>query len=131
MSGLRDGGPLDLNITLEKRPDPANELPEYKEETFEFTVRELSFGDRVSIRLKNDHPGLMVHNVESAGWASLAGLRQGDLLLMINGANQSKVNAFEKRMNELIENKAKRIIFFVRRGIHTLFLELEPDWDNS
>ena len=131
MTGLRDGDPLDLNITLEKRPDPANELPEYKEETFEFTVRELSFGDRVSIRLKNDHPGLMIHNVESAGWASLAGLRQGDLLLMINGANQSKVKAFEKRMNELIENKAKRIIFFVRRGIHTLFLELEPDWDNS
>ena len=131
MTGLRDGAPLDLNVTLEKRPDPPNELPEYKEETFEFTVRELSFGDRVSIRLKNDHPGLIIHNVEPAGWASLAGLRQGDLLLMINGADQSKVKAFEKKMDELIKNKAKRIIFFVRRGIHTLFLELEPDWDNS
>lgn len=131
MTGLRGEAPFDLNITLEKRPDPPNELPEYKEETFEFTVRELSFGDRVSIRLKNDHPGLIIHNVEPAGWASLAGLRQGDLLLMINGADQSKVKAFEKKMDELIENKAKRIIFFVRRGIHTLFLELEPDWDNS
>lgn len=131
MTGLRDGAPFDLNVTLEKRPDPPNELPEYKEETFEFTVRELSFGDRVSIRLKNDHPGLIIHNVEPAGWASLAGLRQGDLLLMINGADQSKVKAFEKKMEEMIKNKAKRIIFFVRRGIHTLFLELEPDWDKS
>jgi S1-C subfamily serine protease len=131
MTGLRGGAPLDQNITLEKRPDPPNELPEYKEETFEFTVRELSFGDRVSIRLKNDHPGLIIHNIEPAGWASLAGLRQGDLLLMINGADQSKVKTFEKKMNELIENKAERIIFFVRRGIHTLFLELEPDWDNN
>ena len=131
MTGLRDGAPLDLNVTLERRPDPPNELPEYKEETFEFTVRELSFGDRVSIRLKNDHPGLIIHNVEPAGWASLAGLRQGDLLLSINGADQSKVKAFEKKMEGLIKDKAKRIIFFVRRGIHTLFLELEPDWDNS
>ena len=94
-------------------------------------MRELSFGDRVSIRLKNDHPGLIIHNVEPAGWASLAGLRQGDLLLMINGTDQSKVKAFEKKMEEMIKNKAKRIIFFVRRGIHTLFLELEPDWDKS
>ncbi len=130
-TGLRNKKALDLNVTLEKRPAPPNELPEYKEETFEFTVRELSFGDRVNIRLKDDHPGLLIHNVEPAGWASLAGLRQGDLLLSIDGTEQDEVGMFEKKMNGLIKQKAKRIIFFVRRGIHTLFLELEPDWDNS
>jgi serine protease Do len=131
LTGLRDKKVLDLNVTLQKRPAPPNELPEYKEKTFEFTVRELSFGDRVNIRLENDHPGLLIHNVEPAGWASLAGLRQGDLLLMIDGNDQNEVEQFEEKMNELIKQKAGRIIFFVRRGIHTLFLELEPDWDNS
>jgi serine protease Do len=131
LTGLRDKKVLDLNVTLQKRPAPPNELPEYKEKTFEFTVRELSFGDRVNIRLENDHPGLLIHNVEPAGWASLAGLRQGDLLLMIDGTDQNEVEQFEEKMNELIKQKAGRIIFFVRRGIHTLFLELEPDWDNS
>ena len=63
-TGLRKKKALDLSVTLEKRPAPPNELPEYKEETFEFTVRELSFGDRVNIRLKDDHPGLLIHNVE-------------------------------------------------------------------
>jgi len=130
-NGLRNKKVLDLNVTLEKRPAPPNELPEYKEEIFEFTVRELSFGDRVNIRLEDDHPGLLIHNVEPAGWASLAGLRQGDLLLSIDGAEQNEVSKFEKNMNGLIKQKPKRIIFFVRRGIHTLFLELEPDWDNS
>ena len=131
-TGLRNKKALDLNVTLEKRPAPPNELPEYKEETFEFTVRELSFGDRVNIRLKDDHPGLLIHNVEPAGWASLAGLRQGDLLLSIDGTEQDEVGMFEKKMNGLNQaKKPKRIIFFVRRGIHTLFLELEPDWDNS
>ena len=130
-SGMRDGKLIDLNVTLEKRPDPSNELPDYEEETFEFTVRELSFGDRVSKRLKEKEPGLVVENVEPAGWASLAGLRQGDLVLRINGESMSEVDLFEKKMNQWIKEKEKRIIFFVKRGIHTLFLELEPDWDNT
>ena len=130
-SGMREGKKLDLNVTLEKRPDPSNELPDYEEETFEFTVRELSFGDRVSKRLKEKEPGLVVENVEPAGWASLAGLRQGDLVLKINGENMSEVELFEKKMDQWIKEKEKRIIFFVKRGIHTLFLELEPDWDNT
>ena len=130
-SGMREGKKLDLNVTLEKRPDPSNELPDYEEETFEFTVRELSFGDRISKRLKEKEPGLVVENVEPAGWASLAGLRQGDLVLQINGESMSEVELFEKKMDQWIIEKEKRIIFFVKRGIHTLFLELEPDWDNT
>mgnify|MGYP000101535174 FL=1 len=130
-SGLRNGNPLDLNVTLERRPDPANELPDYKEETFEFTVRELSFGDRVNQRLEEKEPGLIVENVEPAGWASLAGLRQGDLVLQINGKTMGDIQFFEKEMNQWIQRKSKRIVFFVKRGIHTLFLELEPDWDNT
>ena len=130
-SGLRGEDQLDLNVTLEKRPDPANELPDYEEDTFEFTVRELSFGDRVNQRLEEKEPGLIIENVEPAGWASLAGLRQGDLVLKINGKTMSEVEFFEKSMNQWIQEKTKRIVFFVQRGIHTLFLELEPDWDNT
>ncbi len=131
LSGLRDGTPLDLNVTLDKRPPPANELHQYEEETFEFTVRELSFGDRVFARLEKDQSGLLVDNVEAAGWAALAGLMQGDILLEIDGVSTNQVNDFEKRMKEITRNKSKRIVFFVRRGIHTLFLKLEPDWDNE
>ena len=130
-SGMRDGNKLDLNVTLEKRPDPSNELPDYEEEIFEFTVRELSFGDRVSKRLEEKEPGLIVENVEPAGWASLAGLRQGDLILKINQETMSRVDDLETKMNQWIKEKKKRIVFFVKRGIHTLFLELEPDWDNA
>ena len=130
-SGLREGEKIDLNVTLEKRPVPSNELPDYEEKTFEFTVRELSFGDRVYKRLNESEPGLMVENVEPAGWASLAGLRQGDLILRINGSSMSEVKDFEENMDGWIKEKRKRIIFFIKRGIHTLFLELEPDWDNT
>ena len=122
---------MDLNLTLEKRPPPSNELPKVKEKTFEFTVRELSFADRVNARVDQEHPGLMVENVEPAGWASLAGLRQGDLLLEIDGETQLSIEQFQNTLQKLISSQSKQVILFVKRGIHTLFLELEPDWDES
>ena len=58
-------------------------------------------------------------------------LIQLDLILKINEKTMSKVDFFEKEMGQMIKVKSKRIVFFVKRGIHTLFLELEPDWDNT
>ncbi len=129
LSGMRKDQKMDFNVTLNKRPVPPNELPKFEEETFEFTVRELSFADRVNERLDLNQSGLIIENVEAAGWAALAGLRQGDLLLRVLDEKPNSVGDFESTMNSLINQKLDRIIFFVRRGIHTLFLELEPDWD--
>jgi osmoprotectant transport system permease protein len=37
--------------------------------------------------------------------------------------------AMERAMKGVKERKEKRVVFFVKRGIHTMFLELEPGWD--
>ena len=131
LTGLRNREELLLSATLDKRPVPPNELPKSEDETFEFSVRELSFGDRVNRRLDLDHAGLVVENVEPAGWGALAGLRQGDLLLKIEDKLVNSVADFEKIMEQRIAEQPTHLIFFVRRGIHTLFLELEPDWNQG
>ena len=112
-------------------PPPQNELPKLKDKTFEFTVREIAFSDRVRERLDNNSSGLIVENAEPAGWAALAGLQQGDLLLEVEGKSLGSVLQFNKILQKLILEKAQSITVFVRRGIHTLFLELQPDQDNS
>jgi serine protease Do len=127
----RDGQKIDLNATLDKRPTPANELPEYEDEELEYTVRELSFGDRVFLRIESEDHALLVENVESAGWASLAGLRQGDLLLRVNGTEVHGVEQMNEVMDQIHQSKPQRVIFFVKRGIHTLFIEIEPEWNPS
>ena len=127
----RDGEKIDLNATLDKRPTPANELPEYEDEELEYTVRELSFGDRVFLRIEPEEHALLVENVESAGWASLAGLRQGDLLLRVNGTNVHGIEQMNKVMDQIHQSKPERVVFFVKRGIHTLFIEIEPEWNPS
>ena len=131
IEGFRENKPLSLNVNLSKRPPPKNELPKLKDKTFEFTVREIAFSDRVRERLDNNSSGLIVENVEPAGWAALAGLQQGDLLLEVEGKSLGSVLQFNKILQKLILDKAQSITVFVRRGIHTLFLELQPDWDNS
>jgi serine protease Do len=127
----RDGQKIDLNATLDKRPTPANELPEYEDEELEYTVRELSFGDRVFLRIEPEEHALLVENVESAGWASLAGLRQGDLLLRVNGTDVHEVEQMNEVMDQIHQSKPERVVFFVKRGIHTLFIEIEPEWNPS
>lgn len=131
LSGLRGKEPMSWHANLTKKPDPPNELPKHEEETFEFTLRDLSFADRVNRRLDLNQSGLMVENVEPAGWGALAGLRQGDLLLHVDGKPIGSIQAFEKIMKELVTAQKKQVLFFIRRGIHTLFLELEPDWDQQ
>ena len=73
LSGQRNGEAFDLQVTLNKRPEPPNELPKYEEETFEFTLRELSFGDRVNRRLdlnQSDSSSKMLNRqVGSLRWA--------------------------------------------------------------
>jgi len=38
-------------------------------------------------------------------------------------------------MNEVMDQihhaKPQRVVFFVKRGIHTLFIEIEPEWNPS
>ena len=74
--------------------------------------------------------GLMVENVEAAGWASLAGLRQGDVILKVDGKSFNAIVDFRKRMETIATEQPNRVVFFVKRGIHTMFVEFEPNWEN-
>ena len=131
LSGMRDGMPIDMNITLSKRPPPSNELPKLKDKKFEFTIREISFADRVNARLEIDHGGLVVETVEPAGWAALAGLRQGDLLLGIDQISINTILDYQNLIEKKVNQRPEKIIFFIRRGIHTMYLEVQPDWKDS
>ena len=127
----REGEKVEIIAQLEKRPTPSKELPEFEDEDLEYTARTLSFADRVFLRMNPSEHGLLVENVESAGWAALGGLRQGDLLLKINGNRLSNTDELARLMTQMKEKKPNQVIFFIQRGIHTLFLEIQPEWDPS
>ena len=71
----------------------------------------------------------MVENVEAAGWAALAGLRQGDVIIKVDGEPIDKIDAFRNKMVTISKDRSERVTFFVKRGIHTLFIQFEPNWE--
>ena len=128
LAGVRLGQPLKLSVTWGKQPKPASELAEYKDDRFEFTARELSLNDRLEARLGESDQGVRIANVQNAGWAALAGLSSGDTLLAIDGQTVTGLDTVKTSMLKMRETKPRRVVLFVKRGIRTLFLELEPKW---
>ena len=125
---VRGGQRRKLAVKLQAQPTPPAELKQYKDEDFEFTARELSFDDRVQRHLTEADRGVLIQSVQTAGWAALAGLAPGSVLLRIDDKPVGDVAALEKIMEEIRRKRPKRVVFFVRRGILTVFVELEPNW---
>jgi serine protease Do len=128
LAGVRAGEPLTLTAKLGRQPKPTSDLDEYKDELFEFKARDLSFGERVEQELPADLQGVRIVTVEGAGWAALAGLRSGDVLMTVNGQAVDSIAALKTQLAALRESKPRRVPVFIRRGIYTMFLELEPKW---
>jgi serine protease Do len=128
LDGLRNSQPLKLTAKLGRQPKPNSELEEYKDERFEFTARELSLNDRIEAKLGAADRGVRISSVVNAGWAALAGLGSGDILLAIDGQPVDSIPMLRNLMIRLRETKPRRVMFFAQRGIRTQFIEVEPKW---
>jgi len=125
---LRDGQELKLSMELPPAPVPPRELRKHKDEVFEFTARDLAFEDKMREKWREEQQGVYVEAVERAGWAALAHMAVGDLLLAVGDVKVNDVAGLETVMKGLVAKQPKHVVFLVRRGIHTMFLEIEPDW---
>jgi len=128
LEGVRDGQPLKLTATLGRQPKSTAELAEYKDDRFEFTAREISLAERANEKIDAAVKGVRVSAVQNAGWAALAGLSSGDILMALDGRPVETVAALKETLLKLRDTKPRRVVCFVKRGIHTFFTEIEPKW---
>lgn len=126
---VRDGKPTQVTVKLQRTPTPEAELKEYRDDDFEFVVREMSDEDRADRNLGQEARGLLIKSVTDAGWASVGGMRASQLLLSIDGKPVNDVATLQQILTQAKKNKAKRMVFQVKQGVHTQFLELEPNWE--
>jgi serine protease Do len=125
---LRDGDEVTIPIEMEATPEPSFTARKSKQEEFEFTVREITFMDRIEHKLKKDQPGLLVVETVNGGWAQIAGLRINDVIFTIQGRGVGSIKAFEAVMADLLETRPKIVEIFVQRGYRTHFIFIEPVW---
>src|SRR5215470_6926713 len=125
---LRDGKPMELTVTLKEAPRVENELRVYEDVALEFRARDISYLDRVKRRWPKETTGALVSQVDAGGWASVGGLRSDDLVLAVDGKPVRDVKELEKELKPLKEKKPGEVVLFVRRGLQTLFVEMQPTW---
>ncbi|MGB6221019.1 PDZ domain-containing protein [Haloferula sp.] len=123
---VRSGEPMVLEVQLEAKPDPDSGTSDFEDDRFEFTASSLSDEQRQLSEI--GQTGVLIEKVESNGWAALGGLVSGDVLLEINYQPVSTVDELKKELMSYRESKPRSIVFFVQRGTHTQFLEIEPRW---
>jgi serine protease Do len=123
--GLRE---VEVRVAMEEEPTREFEVQEWQEKTFGLRVKPLTrdFLDRE--RLPLDTKGVRVNNVESAGWAHLAGVRRNDIIKGVVMKEIGNLKAFKEVMTEVIKAEEAEVCFGVVRGGKSLFLCVRPQW---
>jgi serine protease Do len=128
---LRNGKTETISLKLEEDLSTSEEREPYKDDVFDLTVEKLTELERIMRDLPADLKAVKIATVETGGWAQLATIGGGDVLLAIDGTTTADVATAKKLLKQAATAKAKRVVFFLRRGIHTFFAEVEPDWSNG
>jgi len=119
---------LQVKVPLEAGHEGTADLASHECKTLEFTSRDLGQEDRVARKLPADFKGVLVTAITPAGWAALGGLATGDILLSIDGKAVDSVEILKSVLAELEKNTRSPVVMFVRRGITSRYIELEPTW---
>jgi serine protease Do len=128
LSLLREGQEKEITVTLEPTRLTPEEARRERNRDFELTVREITFFDRDEHRWDDRTSGVLVVQVESAGWADLAGVQPGDLIQRIDDRDVPDLDTYRQAMENIAKAQPKRVVMVVLRGVRTRFLHLEPDW---
>ena len=116
----RDGAERTLSVTVGKVPGTeqlaSGASPAADAGKLGLSVRPLDAGERAQIRADS---GLLVEN--ASGAAAEAGVRQGDVILAVNGEPVRSV----EQLRSLVENGGKHVALLVQREDGRIFLPVE------
>ncbi|MBD0324472.1 MAG: PDZ domain-containing protein, partial [Aldersonia sp.] len=117
-----------VSVTLDQSPRLPREMKKYEDPNFEFRVRDITTADQAEKSWVEGERGVLVEAVREGGWAALGHLADGDLLLAVDGTRVPTVETVQKLMEAAADRKAPAVVLEVRRGIRTLFVELQSSW---
>jgi serine protease Do len=128
LEGVRGGAPLRVEAELVASPPSSRELAEVRDAQFEFAARDLTVQDRLQGLMDRDQTGALITRVEPGGWAAVAHLEVGDVVLAVDGERVDAAAALKARMDRIAAARPSRVVFLVLRGVKTRFVELTPAW---
>ncbi len=125
----RGSADISLPVVLGTSPRLARDMAPYVDNDFEFRARDMAASDQDDPRLAGQSDrGVIVESVSQGGWAALARMQVGDIILAVDGQDVTTVDVLGARMKDVLARKPAAVVFQVRRGIRTLFIEIKPSW---
>ena len=128
LSVLRDKKEMKVSVELARSPRLRREMKKYRNDDFEFTARNVSFFDTAEEQWDKDQQGALIEEVKPGSWAELANLYTGDLVVEVDGQPVGNVDALRQAMDKIAAAQKPAVVMKVTRGIHSAYLEFEPDW---
>ncbi len=125
---LREGKPEQISVVLDRTRVTPEEAHHETNRDFELTVREITFFDRDENRWGDEVQGVIVQQVEAAGWAGLGGVQRGDVIQSIAGRDVRDLKSYHRAMEAVAQTQPERVVFVVLRGVRTRFQYVEPEW---
>ena len=123
---IRRGKKLSLNVTIAQLPDDGEtpggsqgSAPQQKSNALGITVKDLNDEQKKAQELEH---GVIITDVGD-GPAQAAGIRNGDLLMMLNSVKIKNVKHFEEILAGLPENRSIPVL--IQRGGNPIFLALK------
>ncbi len=122
---------LTLQVTLGEIPISQFLAEEASDETLGFSVKELTRDIILAKHLDFDTEGVWVSRVERAGWADIAGLQIGDLILSVNEVKINTLDDMRKILESISQRRPAYVALFIKRGPETRFLFIKTDYSQS
>jgi len=125
---LRDGRFLKKKVILGSTPISQFLAEEASNNQLGFSVKELTQDIILAKQLNFDTQGVWVSKVERAGWADVAGLRVGDLILKMNEKTVDSLESMKKRFKTIDDEKPEYLSLFIKRKSDTEFLFIKTNY---
>jgi serine protease Do len=122
---------MKIPVELILSPKLYREMRKYRNDIFQFTVRDVTFFDEANQQWEEKQNGVMVDEINSGGWADIGMLRNNDLIQEVDGVAITDVDVLKNTMEAIEKKEPTSIVIKVLRGIYTVYIELEPQWDNQ
>jgi serine protease Do len=117
-----------LAVTFQESPLKESEVADYHDEDFGVKLKPLTRDFLERSRLPLDTKGVRVTWVESAGWASIAGIRSGDVIQKMALKPCPDIETYKAIMGELLKTRDSEVCYNVIRSRKSLFVCVRPDW---
>jgi len=128
---IRDGTRKVVPVLFQESPPTAREMKTYRDDVFDFAVRDVSVADRASRKWQRDRSGVLVAAVSEGGWAALAHLAVGDMIVAVDREPTPDAAALESLMKRAATDKRTSVVLHAFRGIHAIYIELLPKWADA